>query len=399
LLLLLTHFGCKSSDQPYSKITFTTTISDFIITVDAEGILEAKKNRAIVAPPSLSYSDITYLIPEGSEIKKGDVLVIFHDDQLEKEYKNAQNDLEIAEAQAKQKETQLKVERSLLESQLRIYEASAATAMLQLPKLEFIAPTKKEIKRLEIQKFEMQAEKIRQKLAALENIQNEEREFMEIKVKQAESKLKRYQFLMDQLVLKSPIDGIVIYAMNRLTGEKVQVGDVLYRGFEVMKIPDLSVMQVNMQIIETEAQKLKQGQRAVVTVSSAGDFRLPGKVSLVDKVAKPIKRGSKVKKVNIIVEIDSTYIELMPGLTAECSFIVEEFRDALVIPKECIFENDSIKIVYVYKNGLFIPRPVEFSHQSTDFVAIQNGVTDGEKLALRKPSSSFIKWPDRLNAP
>ena len=58
--------------------------------------------------------------------------------------------------------------------------------------------------------------------------------------------------------------------------------------------------------------------------------------------------------------------------------------------------NNSIKIVYIRDGGRFKPRPVELSHQGDDFVTIQNGLAGGEKLALREPGSSFIKWPDSL---
>ena len=75
-------------------------------------------------------------------------------------------------------------------------------------------------------------------------------------------------------------------------------------------------MQAKLQVAETDAQQVKDGQITKINVPSIGSMLLPGKVVHVDKIAKPIKRGSKIKKVEVIVEIDTTFQELVPGLTA-----------------------------------------------------------------------------------
>jgi RND family efflux transporter MFP subunit len=369
---------------------------DFTVTVEENGILEAKKNITITVPPSLFLNEITYLIPEGSRVKIGDVVAIFQDVQLEMEYEKAKNDLEITKAEKSQKETQHKTEKAVLESQLKTYEVSESSAKLRLANLQFISPIRQEIEKLEVEKSEMEAGKFRQKLKDLEIIQTEERKYAEMKIKQAEIKFKNYAALREQSVQKSPIDGIVAY-QTYWDGRKVQVGDILYRGSPILKIPDLSIMQVNMQINENNAFKIKQGQRAVITVSSAGNYCFNGKVFKVDKVARPITSSSKIKKVSVIVEIDSTNIGLMSGLTAECKIIVEEFKNALMIPKECVFEQDTLKIVYVYDNGRFEPRAIELSQQGDNFFAVKDGLKEGDRLALYEPPDSYLKTRENLN--
>jgi len=150
LLILILHFTCGSSGQSDSKITFTTAREDLTITVDAEGILEAKNSININAPQFRDNYTITYMIPEGSKVKKGDVVAVFKSSILENEYKNAKNELDIAIAEREQKDEQLKAEMSKLESQLKSYEASLSAAKLRLAKIEFVALRKQEIEKLEI---------------------------------------------------------------------------------------------------------------------------------------------------------------------------------------------------------------------------------------------------------
>jgi multidrug efflux pump subunit AcrA (membrane-fusion protein) len=103
LFILIFSFECKSSEQFNLNMTFTVVPKDFTTTVDAEGILEAKNNRSIIAPQTPSYiCTIVNLIPEGSEVKKGDVLITLQDAQLEKEYKNAIDGLETDKSKLKE---------------------------------------------------------------------------------------------------------------------------------------------------------------------------------------------------------------------------------------------------------------------------------------------------------
>ncbi len=386
-------FSCSQKSDPI--ITYTVSNKDFIVTITAEGILEAKKNRVIAAPQTLDRrSTLSYLIPEGSRVKKGALIAEFTNTRLETELSKAKNEVEIAVAEAQQKESELNARWLRLESKLKSADASLAAEKLNLANLEFIAPTKREISKLNIKKSEIEAEKTKQKLASLENIQKEEQKYMQLKIKQAEIKLNDNQRLMGLLTIKSPQDGIVTYETNRQTERKFQIGDLLYTGWPFIKIPDLSVMQVNLSIDEIDAQKLKKGQKAVIDISSADVLQIPGKVSKVDKVAKPIKRGSKVKKVNVIVELDSTQAAILPGLTAGCLINIEEIKEAVMIPQECMFEKDSIKVVYVFKNDKFSVQPVEPVHNNTNFMAIKSGLSGGEKLALREPSGSLLVKTD-----
>ena len=325
---------------------------------------------------------------------EGDTIAVMKDERLEKEYESTLNEIEMKNAELKKKETELDEQRSQLESNLKISETSAESKKLRLAELEFIAPTRQEIEKLEIQKFEIEAEKTRKKLKSLENVKKEEINAMQMKIKQIENKLQMYDRFKEQLCVKSPMDGIVVYEINRRTNKKNELGDMVRARYPLVKIPDLSVMQVELQVSETDAQKLKEGQRALVTVSSSGYFDLPGKVASIDKVAKPVLinyRPSKVKMVSVKVELDSTEIVLTPGLTAECKIFVEDLENTIVIPKECVFEKDSLDVVFVQNGEKFVQREVQLAFKGEDFIEIKEGVAEGEKLSLSEPGSSQLK--------
>jgi len=391
LILLFILSACRCSDANKPEILFTTSLANFSVTVEAEGELQAKKSHVLITPDVWPNPKISYLIPEGTQVQKDDMVVKFESEEIAREYQNEVEAAQIVKAEAKRTEAELSLQRMILESQMQSAQASAATVRLQLPSLEFMAQNIQEIKKLEMQKFEAEAEKLRKKLSSLESIEKEERANQLAKVKQSENKVSRSQIFLDRLVLKAPVAGIVVYEMNWATDKKVQEGDAVWNGMPVVKIPDLTVMQVQLQLGETAAQKLKIGQKAVISVPSVGDFRLTGKVTRVASVAKPIKRGSKVKQVEAIVEIDSTRAGLVPGLTANCIISVEEKANVLAVPLECLFEKDSSKAVYVLNGSHFRPRKVKLSFQNTNYAVIDSGLTVGEKLAMREPGSSLVR--------
>jgi HlyD family secretion protein len=398
LFILITLFsGCKRSSQNDSIVTFLAQRGDYIITIEGQGELEAKESKKVSAPrirggrPSISY-----LILEGSIVKKGDVVVQLEARTIETTYLSALDDVEIARADENKREAELNLEQLLIKAQIKNTEASLAISKLQLEKLAFEAPNRQELRRVEIAIDELELEKNRKKLIALKKIQKEERIHLQMKIVQAQNTMQSSKRSLDQLTLTSPFDGIVVYGVNWSTGDKVQEGDAVFPGMPIVNIPDLSVMQVKMQLGETDAQKITKGDSARIFIPTIEELKISGKVTKVDKIAKPIKRGSKIKKVEVTVELDSTVTKLVPGLTAYCDIVTKKLTNTIAVPLEGLFEHDSLKIVYVKKDQKFIPFPVTINTQSEDFVFINKGLNGDEKCAMREPSDSQINWPDSL---
>ena len=377
---------------------FETVVSDYTIIVSGEGEIEAKSANVLQTPMVWPAPTLSYIVPEGSFVDKDDVVAVFTQSQVENELINMQDELAIATAEGQRTEADLNLQSLLYESQLTIANASAKSAQLQLARIEFEAPRTQEIKRLEIEQFAVEADRARKRLLALEKIQAEERAHADLRIQQARNKLNSAKDQISRLTLKAPHSGIVVYETNPITEEKVQVGSTLFPRMPVVKLPDLSVMQIRMQIGETDAQKLRQGMPARIFVPSLDNVELNGKVVKVDRVAKPIRRGSKVKKVEVVVEIEEKSDVLRPGLTATADISVRTATGIIAIAQECLFEKDSIKIVYKESKNGFQPIPVASLLQDEDFIIIYGALKGGERLAMEEPPNTRVYWPDSLVA-
>lgn len=385
LSLLSCSFGAPKSNIP----TYTLTPKPFAITVEAEGTLEAKIAQTLMTPRTRDWRQIgiTYLAPEGTVVKKDDVVVQLDPQSFENDRLNALNTLEMARADAQKKEAELTAEKLILEADMESAKAAAAISRLQVAKLEFVAPRLREITRLEMQRNELRVEKIRKRLAAIEGIQKEERAHVQIKIQQASRKLEAAEDALEKLTLKAPTNGVVVHEYSRWRGRKPQEGDTMYPGEPIAKIPDLSIMQVKLQVGEIAAQKLKKDLPAHIDISSLDEAHITGKITQVAKRAQPIKKNSKVKQVEVIVELDTTRADFTPGLSAQVKLMVGEQPDVLIAPLECVFTQDSTQVVYVQNGQKFEPRPVTLESQNTNYAVLKGDLTAGAKLALYAPKT------------
>lgn len=385
--LPLTGCGFQSSEDTIP--TYTLTKRPFTITVEAEGTLEAKVAQTLLTPRTRDWRQIGIisLAPEGTIVAKEDTVVKLDPQSFENDRANAQASLEIAQADANKKEAELTAERLILEADVESAKAASAISRLQVAKLEFVAPRLREITNLEMQRNELRVEKIRKRLAAIEGIQKEERAHVQIKIQQATRKLKQAEDALGKLILKAPTSGVVVHVYSRWRDRKPQEGDIMRAGEAIAKIPDLSVMQIKFQVGEIAAQKLKKDQRAEINISSLENPKITGKIISVAKRAQPIKKKSKVKQVEVVVELDTTRADFTPGLSAHVSIIVGEQPEALVVPLECVFQQDSLQIVYVRQGNQYVPSPVTLEDQNTNYVIIKGQVEAGAQLALHAPKA------------
>lgn len=391
LLILLTILFLACSPQSHDTVYYAVKKGDYNVFITGEGELQAKSAQVLVTPIVRPAPTISYLIEEGSKVKKGDILVKFTQTQVETDYLNALDEVATAHADSVKKEAELSLQLLMYESQFSAAKVSADAARLQLAKIEFEAPITQEIKKLEIEQYELEAERAEKNLESLKKIQLEERLNTHLRIKQAKNMVDLAQAQLNQLILRAPFDGIVVHEISFITDEKVQEGSTLFPRMPVVRIPDLSIMQVILQISETDAQKLTIGMPASITVPSLDHKKYSGKVSKIDRIAKAIRRDSKVKKVEVLVELDSASEELRPGLTALADIFIKRAKDILTVPLESVFAIDSFRVVYVREKAHYVPRVVVPLYQDEDFMIVYGQVNDGELLALDKPPNTRVE--------
>jgi multidrug efflux pump subunit AcrA (membrane-fusion protein) len=152
-----------------------------------------------------------------------------------------------------------------------------------------------------------------------------------------EAKLNRLQDQLKNCVIYSPSDGMVVYANEQSRGRfgsnnnsQIEEGAAVRERQSILKIPDLTRMQVKVNVHETKVEDVRPGLRARINIQGR---ELQGQVTQVANQPEASGWGmGNVKEYATIVEIDGIPQGLKPGMTAEVEILVAHLKDVLTLP-------------------------------------------------------------------
>lgn len=152
----------------------------------------------------------------------------------------------------------------------------------------------------------------------------------EAQVRQAEAALNAAEQELKYTVIRSPIDGIIV-------ARNVEVGQTVAASFATPNLfliaLDLTQMQVNANVSESDIGGMTEGQEAVFTVDAyPGEF-FTGTIRQVRLAPINIQN---VVTYNVVISVDNTDLRLKPGMTANVSIIVAQNDQALKVPNAAL---------------------------------------------------------------
>ena len=200
---------------------------------------------------------------------------------------------------------------------------------------------------------------------------------------------------LDYSIIKSPISGVVI-ARDVDIGQTVAANFQTPILFQIAK--DLSQMQINISVAEADIGLLHIDQQINFTVDAFPERNYTG---MVEQVRLNPTILENVVTYNVIAMVNNDDGSLLPGMTANIRFVVNQKEAALRTPNAALrykpkspdtIDSSTIKpgipVLYQLKNGK--PTPINIKTGITDgnFTEIIDGqVTEGDKLIVREVSS------------
>lgn len=169
------------------------------------------------------------------------------------------------------------------------------------------------------------------------------------KVKSARQALLRYkadlvkaEHDLDEVRITAEMSG-VITALNVQEGETAIIGTMNNPGTVLLTIADLSEMEAEVRVDETEVVFIEPGQRASVTLDAFPDTAFTGLVTEVGNSAIRGQLGMGQESVDfkVVVAILDSIPSIRPGLSASVDVTVAEKEQALAIPIQCLTVRDT----------------------------------------------------------
>jgi HlyD family secretion protein len=371
-------------------------LGDFVDYVEMRGEIRVRASTVISAPYNAGELQILKLIPNGSEVKKGDVTVQFDPSTLQRSADQARSTLKQVEAEIARAKAQ-----QLLSDEQFLTETMSAQFALERARLD--ASTGDVVPAIENEKNALALDKAQHKLKELETkkasrLVGTEADLAGIirKQKKAQADLEQAERNMAALTLTSPIGGIITLLPNSRARTSVlsggtpifKEGDRAYAGAAIAEIPDLATIQANAPVTEADRGRVQVGQPVVLSIEGVPDKEHKGKVSEISPLAKLDYSGYPVtKNFDLTVQLENPDPRLRPGMTAGFRVEVERVPGSIVIPASAIFEKGGQTVAYVQSSGAYQERRVVVARRGIGQVMVSSGVKPGERIALKDPTA------------
>ncbi len=369
----------------------------FSISIKTSGEIRATNSTTLTVPSGrFNQIQVVYLIPEGTTVKAGDVVVRFSTSEVDKTITDKQQELTLLESDAKKTKADQLSRMSDLKDNLRNAELAYEQAKLQIEKMKFEAEMSRKEAEINLEKSKLSLDQARRKIKSQIDVDKSEDIKNQMKINQIKSDIETAKRERDQLTLKAPMTGLVVYEMNWSTGRKIAVGDQPWSGMRIVSLPDLSSMQAVTYVNEVDISKVKKGQRAIVRLDAFPDKPFESTVGYVGTIGQQRDRSSSLKTFEVVLDIKGTDPMLKPGMTTSSEIVMETLPRVLYVPIESVFEKNGKTIAYAVNGSSPEPVTIKIGPKNSNYIVVESGLKAGEKVTLTDPTIDTKKsTPDQ----
>ncbi len=389
----------KSGSTSHKVITATVERRDLTESVAANGKIQPEND--VVINSDVAGQIVELHVREGERVQQGDLLLRINPDLFESALSrseaalnNARANLSTAQARLAQSTAQfVQAERSFQRNQTLFDQKVISDAEFEQAEANYL------VAQADKEASEQSVEAARFSIASSQATRNE-----------AADNLKRTSIF-------APRDGIVS-ALAREVGESV-LGTQQMSPTEIMRISDMSAMEVDVDVNESDIIRITQGDTALLEVDAYLDRKFKGIVTEIANAAKNIGGMSTDQVTNFSVKISilkDSYVDLIsenaawpfrPGMSATVEILTKTGKDLLTVPIEAVItrsdttgsgnrfqaksdtlirnkDEKDIVCVFLYDNGIARLTPVETGIQDNRYIEITSGIEEGVEV-IRGP--------------
>lgn len=381
--LALAACGNNDTDAP---VTVTVRPGPLVIAVQAEGQLKAVSSTPLMVPgPMWTPRQLAWVVPDGSRVKKGDVVARFSAEQSKQDLSEAmigmaRNTLAREDKQADLTQTrgQLNVNLAEVASQLAIADRYANATDLAVARNKILDAVQDKhflTTKQGILEWRQHQSGVRGKAEL--GVVGAKRATLALKVKQARNDL-------DALELRAPHDGIVMLKAD-WSGQKPQVGASFFAGRPFADLPDLDHLQVVLQVPQIQAQGIETGLAVELHPLGAPNQSVTSKISWVAAAASPISRKSPVKYLAVKVSLPAkavTRYGWMPGMRFGARIILIDAKSTLSVPNLALDTRGDGVRVHVEEGGKVVARKITLGVSGSARSQVVSGLKSGDRVVL-----------------
>jgi HlyD family secretion protein len=405
-------------------ITRRPIVGEFVTDIVERGDVESSSNVELRC--EISSADgvrILEIVPEGTLVNPGDVVVQLDNSTIKKDltaqkilvntadaaFSKARNDLDAAVIARKEYELGTFVqEEQKLESELFVAEENARRAKnyhehsRKLAARGYITDTQLESDRFSVDKYGKDLDAATTKLFVIRNytrpktlkkhdsdIKTAESAVTaeEAKLKIEAEKLVNLETQLEKCVIKATSTGQVVYNNpNRWRDDDftIRKGNRVRERQVIVKLPDVSQMQVKAKIGEARVDRVKPGMEAIVRIEAFRGTELKGVVQTVSAYASSENWfNPNTKEYDALITVANPPATLKPGMSSQVSIRVETQADVLQVPVQTVVERSGKHYCIVREpSGKLALRELLIGSTNDKFIVVKDGVSPADEVVM-----------------
>lgn len=366
--------------------TETVAEAPLRLSVNGEGELKSAKATLLNVPGrDWAARQVEWMLPEGSAVKRGDLIARFSAEQGKQELAQTLIDLQrnqLARA-AKQgdldtAQSKVAVDLAQVAVQLAIAERYASADLSTMARNEVLdavqdrsfLSAKQDI--LQWQRGQS-GERGRAELAVLDA----QRATFDIAAQDRRGDLQA-------LELRAPNDGVLMLARN-WQGDKPNVGATLRAGFDYGSLPDASAMELELSLPQIETQGIKVGNAVEMFPVGRPDQTILSRLSWVASAAKVRNQQSPVKYLSMKAPIPAAAIaryRLVPGQQLRARVVLLDAAKTMSVANVALDSDEGRDYVRVRDGAGFQRRRVVLGVRGPARSQVLSGLRAGEQVLL-----------------
>lgn len=388
--------------------------------IESAGGVEVKSEVKAEGSAGIS---ILRIVAEGSTVAEGDFLVQLDSSALESNRLVQQINVNTAEAAVIEAQNLYETaviaereylegvfvqERQTIESEIFVAEENLSRAeeyveySRKLSAKGYVSELQLQADRFAVEKSRKELDAAKTKLRVLEDF-TKEKTVKQLGSDAAIAKAKwdsfknSFQLEIDKLsdiedqlakcLVVAPAPGTVIYAHGEggRGGDEfvVEEGAVIRERQTIIRLPDISSMQVAVEVNESLIQYVREGMPAAVRLVGSDDEVLRGRVARVNQYAEPTNwRRANVKDYKAIVAIEEPSDLLKTGMTASVTISAMYVPDSVVAPVQSIYAHGDRSYCFVEESKGFAAREVTLGPTNDRFFVVKSGLDPSDRVAM-----------------
>jgi HlyD family secretion protein len=383
--------------------------------VSASGEIRAKEQVNLQSEVTAIITELR--VREGDAVKKGDVLLHLDPIQTRADTDATRAQFEASQADAHQQEFAIMSSEANLTSQRAALRSSKANVeqaesnysketnsfkrKQQLHEDGLLSREDYELAQNTAKAAKAQLEMAQAQLAQAEtqvSVSENNIEQMKTAYKAAVSRMKSQAARLAQAddtlkktILNSPLNG-VITQLNKEKGERAVPGMLISPEATIMIIADLSVIQAQLKVDETDVISLALGQPAKIKVDALPDAVFDGEVSEIGNspIATSSAATQEAKDFKVKVTLKDPSKKLRPGMSCTGDIITNTKQNVLAIPIQAL----TIREVQVDKDGKY--KEPDLKKKKSDSVALADTGKEKDKAQKKELEGVFVIASDKV---